>query len=178
MICARNASSLASAATAQTTANDAQAAAATAVLRGDTAGVSLAAALGGGASYDTVTGAVSAPSYSVGGGAYHDVGSAIGALDTNVAALNSRIDALSLGNDRRFREATGGIVTAMAMGGTMIVPDSNVSVSFNLATYQGEQGFSGAAVVRLTPRVYVSGGFAGSTVKGTTGGRVGVAFGF
>src|SRR3546814_12899704 len=66
----------------------------------------------------------------------------------------------------------------MAMDGTMIVPDSTVSVSFNLATYRGEQGFSGAAVLRLTPRVYVSGGIAGSTVKGSTGGRVGVAFGF
>ncbi|MGB3318417.1 MAG: hypothetical protein WBA75_05195, partial [Sphingopyxis granuli] len=144
----------------------------------DTAGAGLASALGGGAAYNAATGAVSAPSYSVGGTAYHDVGSAIGALDGNISALNGRIDALSIGNDRRFREATGGIVTAMAMGGTMIVPDSNVSVSFNLATYQGEQGFSGAAVVRLTPRVYVSGGFAGSTVKGTTGGRVGIAFGF
>ncbi|MGB6185459.1 MAG: hypothetical protein WBF65_10110, partial [Sphingopyxis granuli] len=156
----------------------AQATANIAVLRGDTAGAGLASALGGGAAYNAATGAVSAPSYSVGGTAYHDVGSAIGALDGNISALNGRIDALSIGNDRRFREATGGIVTAMAMGGTMIVPDSNVSVSFNLATYQGEQGFSGAAVVRLTPRVYVSGGFAGSTVKGTTGGRVGIAFGF
>ncbi|PFW58814.1 hypothetical protein COL27_32170, partial [Bacillus sp. AFS075960] len=98
----------------------------------------------------------------------------MGAIDSSLNALDNRIDALSLGNDRRFREATGGIATAMALGGTMIVPDSTVSVSFNLATYQGEQGFSGAAVVRLTPRVYVSGGFAGSTVKGTTGGRVGV----
>jgi hypothetical protein len=80
--------------------------------------------------------------------------------------------------ERHARQANGGIATAMAMGGTMIVPDSNVSISFNLATYRGEQGFSGAAVVRLTPRVYVSGGVAGSTVKGSTGGRVGVAFGF
>src|SRR3546814_17255950 len=80
--------------------------------------------------------------------------------------------------ERHARQANGGSATAMAMGGTMIVPDSTVSVSFNLATYRGEQGFSGAAVLRLTPRVYVSGGIAGSTVKGSTGGRVGVAFGF
>lgn len=66
----------------------------------------------------------------------------------------------------------------MALGGTMIVPDSNVSASFNLATYRGEQGFSGAVVVRAAPRVYVSGGFAGSTVRGSTGGRVGLAIGF
>ena len=66
----------------------------------------------------------------------------------------------------------------MALGGTMIVPDSSVSLSFNLATYRGEQGFSGAVAVRAAPRVYVSGGVVGSTVKGSTGGRIGVAIGF
>jgi trimeric autotransporter adhesin len=30
----------------------------------------------------------------------------------------------------------------------------------------------------VSRRVYISGGVAGSTVKGSTGGRVGVAFGF
>ena len=95
-------------------------------------------------------------------------------LEQQTAALDSRTLVL----ERHAVQANGGIATAMAMGGTMIVPDSDVSVSFNLATYRGEQGFSGAAVVRLAPRVYVSGGIAGSTVKGSTGGRVGVAFGF
>ncbi len=41
-----------------------------------------------------------------------------------------------------------------------------VSVNFNLATYRGEQGFSGAGAFVRAARVYVSGGFAGSTVKG------------
>jgi hypothetical protein len=95
-------------------------------------------------------------------------------LEQQTAALDARTVVL----ERHAVQANGGIATAMAMGGTMIVPDSDVSVSFNLATYRGEQGFSGAAVVRLAPRVYVSGGIAGSTVKGSTGGRVGVAFGF
>ncbi len=84
----------------------------------------MASALGGGATYDTATGGVSAPSYEVGGNSYHDVGSAIGALDQ----LTSRIDALGARNDRRFREANGGIAAAMALGGTMIVPDGTVSV--------------------------------------------------
>jgi hypothetical protein len=63
------------------------------------------------------------------------------------------------------------------LGGTMIVPDSTISAAFNIATYGG-QGFSGAIVARATPRIYISGGFAGSTIKGSTGGRVGVAVGF
>ena len=66
----------------------------------------------------------------------------------------------------------------MALGGALIVPDSTVSVSFNLATYRGEQGFAGNVVVRAAPRVYFNGGIVGSTVGGSTGGRVGVAFGF
>ena len=60
----------------------------------------------------------------------------------------------------------------------MIVPDSSVSINFNLATYRGEQGFSGVVALRAAPKVYISGGFAGSTVEGSNGGRVGIAIGF
>ena len=76
------------------------------------------------------------------------------------------------------RRASGGIAAAMAMGGTVMPPDSTFAISFNLATYRGEQGFSGAAVAKVTERVWLSGGIAGSTVKGSTGGRVGVTFGW
>lgn len=67
---------------------------------------------------------------------------------------------------------------AMALSGTMIVPDKNWSMSLNLAEFEGEQGFSTAIVGRVSDRVYVSGGITGSSVPGTTAGRVGVAFGF
>lgn len=162
---------LANAATAQTTAD-------TAIVRGDRQGVSTATALGGGSAYNSSTGAVSAPVYAIGGQSFNNVGSAFDAVDGRLRQIDSRLDILSGSIDRRFRQADGGIAMALALGGTTIVPDSNVSVSFNLATYRGEQGFSGAVVVRAAPRVYLNGGFAGSTVKGSTGGRVGVAFGF
>ena len=61
--------------------------------------------------------------------------------------------------------------------GPMVVPDSNISISFNAATYRGQQGFSGTVAARVAPKVYVSAGVAGSTAKKSTGGRVGVAFG-
>jgi hypothetical protein len=80
--------------------------------------------------------------------------------------------------DDGLRAANGGIAAAMAMGGTVIPPDSSFALSFNLATYRGEQGFSGSAVARVTDSVWVSGGIAGSTVRGSTGGRVGVTFGW
>lgn len=158
-------------ATAQATAN-------TAIQRNTALGQSTAAALGGGSAYNPATGAVSAPGYTIDGTVYNNVGAAFAAVDGRLGAIDTRIDILSASTDRRFRHATGGIAAAMALGGTMIVPDSDVSMSFNLATYRGEQGFAGSVVVRAAPRVYVSGGFAGSTVRGSTGGRVGVAFGF
>src|SRR3546814_8209716 len=76
------------------------------------------------------------------------LGNRVDLLEQQSAALDARTTEL----ERHARQANGGIATAMAMGGTMIVPDSTVSVSFNLATYRGEQGFSGAAVLRLTDR--------------------------
>lgn len=159
-------------------ATTAQQTADTAIGRGDALGASTASALGGGSSYNAATGAVSAPSYMIGGQSYANVGSALDAVDDRLGQIDARIDVLNATSDRRFRHANGGIAAAMAVGGTMIVPDSTVSMNFNLATFRGEQGFSGAVVVRASPRVYISGGFAGSTVKGSTGGRVGVAFGF
>jgi hypothetical protein len=100
------------------------------------------------------------------------------ALSDRVGSLEGRVDTLFdlVAQDRR--QTRGGIAAAMAMGGTMIVPDSAVSMNFNLATYRGEQGFSGIVVARVAPKVYVSGGFSGSTVSKSTGGRVGVALGF
>ncbi|MEP6394082.1 MAG: hypothetical protein ABJ045_11395, partial [Alteripontixanthobacter sp.] len=92
-------------------------------------------------------------------------------LESNVANLDFRLDELD-------QSTSGGIAAAMAFGGTMVVPDSNLSISLNASTYQGQQGFSGAVTARIGERIYVSGGVAGSTVSDTTGGRVGVAFGF
>lgn len=102
--------------------------------------------------------------------------------NSRLAALEAlstgRIDALEGRVDRIDRMANGGIAAAMAMGGTMVVPDANVSMSFNIATYRGQQGFSGAIVGRVAPKVYINAGVAGSTVKKSTGGRVGVTFGW
>ncbi|WP_066806288.1 YadA C-terminal domain-containing protein [Sphingomonas asaccharolytica] len=90
----------------------------------------------------------------------------VGSLQTSVKGLR-----------RNIKEANAGIAAAVALGGTMIVPDSAVSVSFNLATYRGQQGFSGSLVGRVNPRIYVNAGVAASTVRGSTTGRVGISFG-
>ena len=73
---------------------------------------------------------------------------------------------------------SGGIAASMALGSAMVVPDKNLSVSLNAATYGGEQGFSGMLTGRVSDSVYVSAGVAGNTGDDKVGGQVGVAFGF
>jgi hypothetical protein len=100
------------------------------------------------------------------------------ALATRVGTLENRVDALTFRLDDLDASTRGGIAAAMAMGGTMVVPDSKVSVSLNAATYRGEQGFSGAITLQMSEKVYISGAVTGSTTEDSTAGRVGVAFGF
>ena len=98
----------------------------------------------------------------------------VGDLTSEFSNINTKIDGLG----QRARQADGGIAAAMALGGTMLLPDTSVSVAVNLATYRGEQGFSGSVVARVRENVWISGGIGGSTVKRSTGGRVGVSFGW
>ncbi|MEG3134815.1 YadA family autotransporter adhesin [Rouxiella sp. T17] len=92
---------------------------ATANTRAALAGNNLAAALGGGATFDAVTGGISAPSYvlnSSAGGTFNNVGSALGALDTGIINNTSSIAALNAG--------TGGLVQQAA-------PTSDITVGAN-----------------------------------------------
>lgn len=95
-----------------------------------------------------------------------------------LTGLESGLAALNASNELYNRQAAGGIAAAMALGGTIIPADAKGAISFNLATFRGEQGFSGIAVIKAAPKVYLNAGVAGSTVKGSTGGRVGVTFGW
>ena len=99
-------------------------------------------------------------------------------LSGSISALDGRITGLAFQLEDLDQRTRGGIAAAMAMGGTMIVPDSTFSVSANVSTYQGEQGFSGSIAARVRERVYITASVAGSTAEKSTGGRVGVAFGF
>ena len=100
------------------------------------------------------------------------------ALDSRVMGLENQVSLLDQAVARNRRFANGGIAASMALSGTTIVPDKDWSMSFNLATFEGQQGFSTAVVGRVTEGLYISGGITGSTVQGTTAGRVGLAFGF
>jgi hypothetical protein len=90
-------------------------------------------------------------------------------LEAAQSSLSGRVETIN-------RDANGGIAAAMALGGTVLPADSHFAISFDLATYRGQQGFAGSAVLKASDHVYLSAGVAGSTVKDSTGGRVGVTF--
>ena len=97
-------------------------------------------------------------------------------LEAVQLSLAGRVGSLESQVVTNYASANGGIAAAMALGGTVMPADAKFALSFNLSTYRGEQGFSISAVVRASDHVYVQGGIAGSSVKGSTGGRVGVTF--
>ncbi len=103
-----------------------------------------------------------------------DLKTRTGTLEGQVGTLQGQVGVLQ----RDVRRSYGGIATAIAIGGAMIPPGDKLAVSFNLANFRGEQGFSIAGVVRLSDHAYLSGGFAGSTVKGSEGERIGITFGW
>ncbi|MBC9030833.1 YadA-like family protein [Sphingomonas sp. JC676] len=112
---------------------------------------------------------------SAGNLAYSSFGpSDIDALQARTGTLEGQVGLLT----RDIRRSYGGVATAIALGGTLLPPDSRLAISFNLANFRGEQAFSVAGVVKLSDHAYANGGFAGSTVKGSTGSRIGVTFGW
>lgn len=101
-----------------------------------------------------------------------------GQLESSILALEGRVSGLEFQLQEVDERLTGGIAASMALGGQMVVPDSTVSFSLNASTYHSEQGFAGSLSARVAEKVYISAGLAGSTAPDSTGGRIGVAFGF
>ncbi|NMY86533.1 hypothetical protein HBR93_20705, partial [Pseudomonas sp. WS 5411] len=93
-------------------------------------GTATASNLGGGATYDPVTGTVSAPSYTVQGSQYNNVGGAIGAVDGNLTTLNNSISNGSVGVVQRTSTPDETVLTAA--GGDAAAPGAAQKLS-NLA---------------------------------------------
>jgi len=83
-------------------------------------GSSLASALGGGSTFNTMTGVVTAPSYSVGGNSYSSVGGAIEALDTGISNVQNNLNVVAADLQHQISEnrdiASAGVAGAIAMG--------------------------------------------------------------
>ncbi|MDD1033201.1 YadA-like family protein [Pseudomonas shahriarae] len=86
-------------------------------------GSSAASNLGGGAAFDSVTGTISAPSYTVQGNTYNDVGSAFGAVDSDLSSLSTSVATGALGVVQRT--ATADEMALVAAGGTGAAPGAS-----------------------------------------------------
>ncbi|MEM5368288.1 YadA-like family protein [Paraburkholderia azotifigens] len=101
-------------------------------------GVSVASALGGGASVAT-DGSVVAPSYRVGGSVFRNVGDALGNLDGRVASNTSAINDLNvaLGNvinngiEARFFHANSTLADSLATGADSVAIGGGAQASFS-----------------------------------------------
>lgn len=81
-------------------------------------GTGVASGLGGGAAYDSATGTVSAPTYSVGGATYSNVGAALGAQNS-IVSNQGTTTAAALGGSAVYNPATGAISGQhFVLGGT------------------------------------------------------------
>ena len=83
-------------------------------------GTSLAAALGGGTTFNSTSGSFTAPNYMVGGKSYNNVGGAIGALDQGLSNVQNNLNVVAnrlenqIGRNRDI--AAAGVAGAIAMG--------------------------------------------------------------
>jgi hypothetical protein len=91
-------------------------------------------------------------------------------------ALGARIT--DLDNTLRDKIASS-TATAIAMGGSTILPDTNFTLSGNVGMYEGASAVALNAAGRVSEKVYVTAAVGGGLNKGgKLGGRVGVVFGF
>jgi hypothetical protein len=98
------------------------------------------------------------------------------ALRTDLTAeTNARVAA-----NRELRDRiASSTATAIALGGTAILPDTNFTLAGNVGFYQGAQAVALNAAARVGPHTYVTAAGGGGLNKhGEFGGRVGFVFGF
>lgn len=91
------------------------------------------------------------------------------------AETSSRIAADNVLRD----QIASSTATAIALGGAVILPDVNFSLSGNVGFYEGATALALNAAARVAPNTYVTGAIGGGLNKnGAVGGRVGFALGF
>jgi autotransporter adhesin len=119
--------------------------------------------LGGGASVDSTTGAVTGPSYQLSSGTYSNVGDALSGLDNSMNAANQAINDLTKG-------AYSGVAAATAL--TMIPDvdkDKTLSIGIGGGTYKGYQAVAIGGTARITQNIKMRAG-VGMSSGGTTAG--------
>ncbi|MXO87014.1 hypothetical protein GRI38_13350, partial [Altererythrobacter aurantiacus] len=101
-----------------------------------------------------------------------------GALENRVGALETGLSDLGFKLDRMGESTSGGIASAMALGGIGIVPGKSISLTVSGATYGGEQAVAGQFSGRLRENLYLSAGVTTNTADDEVGARVAATIGF
>ncbi|SMG56333.1 YadA-like family protein [Paraburkholderia susongensis] len=105
-------------------------------------GSDTAAALGGGATYNAGTGAISAPSYNVAGGTQKSVGAALTALDSATVQFNGANGAANVNNKKIVNVAAGDLSsssTDAVNGSQLYATNQQVSQNTSSITNLGDQ---------------------------------------
>ncbi|WP_194270688.1 beta strand repeat-containing protein [Glaciimonas soli] len=108
--------------------------------KSNTLGNSVATALGGTAAYDSSTGAITLPSYTVQGTTYNDVGAALDGLNTGLNTTNTNVtnvagDLTTLTNN--INNGTVGLVQQAAAGADLTVGKDTDGVNVSFADKDG-----------------------------------------
>jgi autotransporter adhesin len=152
---------------------------------GNTTGATVANALGGGSTY-TPGGGVSTPSYTVAGGTYDNVGSALAALDAANASYTSKYESLAAGlayANQRIDKAYAGTAIALSLPTPVFHQNQTFVLQAGWGDFEGMNalgltaaGLIGRDCFGMGSTVTVSGGFgaSGSTIAG----RAAVAIGW
>jgi autotransporter adhesin len=111
-------------------------------------GTTTAAALGGGASY-AADGTLGAPSYSVGGSTYNNVGSAITGLDGR-ATTNATNITTNTGDINNLKTGKAGLVQQSAAGASLTVGKDTDGAAVSVAGTAGNRTVTGVAAGSLS----------------------------
>jgi autotransporter adhesin len=104
---------------------------------------SVANALGGGSTV-TSSGAVSAPTYNIGGANYNNVGGALSALNDNLGAIGASVANLQNQVSTNYQKANAGAAAALAASGLRYDDrPGKISTAAALSTYHAQEAFAG-----------------------------------
>jgi trimeric autotransporter adhesin len=141
---------------------------------------SVASALGGGSSFDSSTGTVTSPSYTIQGATYSTVGGALSAVDTSLTNLRAATANLQNQINENRQVAAGGIASALAASQLRY---NNVPgrIAFSIAGgyYDGQGALAfGGGLTTLDNGWQVSGALSYAPGVGKIGGSAGAAYHF
>ncbi|MEX3977289.1 adhesin, partial [Paraburkholderia caribensis] len=92
-------------------------------------GTSTAAALGGGSTYSSTTGAITNPTYVVGGNTYNNVGGAITNIDGRVTNINNTVTNIVNGGGIKYFHANSTLADSVASGTESVAIGGNASAT-------------------------------------------------